>query len=377
MIDTSILIIGAGPAGLATAASLTREGLPATILERSHQIAASWHNHYDRLHLHTDKGHSSLPGFPWPASAPRYPSREQVTEYMQDYARFFCLNIRFDQPVTHAMRVGRSWLVHSNGKQYRSKQLIVATGFNRQPYRPTWADQDHYLGEVLHSAEYRNGQPFRGKRVLVVGFGNSGGEIAMDLHESGAQTSLAIRSANNVIPKEVFGIPFLSVGALQQWLPSKVADAVNAPLARWLMGDMESLGLKYPDEGPLTQMRDRKRIPFIDTGTIDLIRTGQITIRPGIERFVPEGVVFTDGQRESYDAVVLATGYRTGLQDWLKVGPGVLSATGEPVCSGLPIPKEPGLYFCGYHVAATGMLREIGIEAQRIASQIRQVAAMV
>lgn len=377
MLDTPILIIGAGPAGLATAACLAQEGFSATILERSHQIAASWHSHYDRLHLHTDKGHSSLPGFEWPASAPRYPSREQVTRYMQDYARFFGLQIRLDHPVSHAMRVGKSWVVHSQGRQYRSRQLVIATGFNRQPYRPSWPDQELYLGEVLHSAEYRNGQPFQGKRVLVVGFGNSGGEIAMDLHEHGARTALAVRSANNVIPKEVFGIPFLSVGALQQWLPSKLADAVNAPLARWLMGDMESLGLKYPDDGPLTQMRERKRIPFIDTGTIELIRTGKIDIRPGIDRFVPEGVVFTDGHREAFDAIVLATGYRTGLQDWLKVGPGVLSDIGEPVSSGLPIVKEPGLFFCGYHVAATGMLREIGIEAQRIASQIRQTAEMV
>jgi cation diffusion facilitator CzcD-associated flavoprotein CzcO len=127
----------------------------------------------------------------------------------------------------------------------------------------------------------------------------------------------------------------------------------------------------------MVQIKEKKRIPFIDTGTIELIRKGHIAIRPGIERFVKDGVVFAQGPQELFDAVILATGYRTGLQDWLKVGPGVLSATGEPERSGQTVPHEPGLYFCGYYVAPNGMLREIGLEAERIANQIRQVAMMV
>lgn len=213
---------------------------------------------------------------------------------------------------------------------------------------------------------------YKNQRVLVVGLGNSGGEIAIDLHEHGADVSMAVRSAVNVIPKEIFGIPFLTFGISQRWLPPKLADALNAPLTNLLLGDLEAIGLKRPAQGPITQIRTQGRVPFIDPGTIGLIRAGHVAVRPGIQQFMSNSVVFTDGRDEDFDAVVLATGYRTGLRDWLDVTEGVLNAEGVPCSSGQPVEAEPGLYFCGYHVSATGMLREIALEAERIATSLKQ-----
>jgi indole-3-pyruvate monooxygenase len=362
------LVIGAGPAGLAVAASLKQRGLPALILEQSQQVGSAWRGHYDRLRLHTDKAHSALPGTPWPASAPRYPSRQQVVDYLEAYARTWALPIRFGQGVTRAHREGKSWVVQCGDQRWHSDTLVVAGGYNRHPNLPEWPGLNGYGGTVVHSGSYQNGKPYARQRVLVVGLGNSGGEIAVDLHEHGAQVSMAVRSAVNVIPKEIFGIPFLTFGISQQWMPPRMADALNAPLTRLLVGDLQALGLKRPAQGPITQIRTQGRVPFIDTGTIGLMRAGHVAVRPGIQQFTPRGEVFADGRAEDFDAVVLATGYRTGLGRWLEVSAGVLSPEGAPLCSGLPVAAEPGLYFCGYHVSATGMLREIALEAEQIAA---------
>lgn len=361
------LIIGAGPAGLAVAASLKQRGMTALLLEQSGEVGSAWRGHYDRLRLHTDKAHSALPGSPWPANMPRYPSLRQVVDYLTEYARTWDLQIRFGQHVTSAYREGKHWVVQCGNQVFRGDVLIVAGGYNRQPHLPQWPGQHCYQGSVVHSAAYKNGAPYRSQRVLVVGLGNSGGEIAIDLHEHGAHVSMAVRRPVNVIPKEILGIPFLTFGIAQRWLPSKMADAMNAPLTRLLLGDLRALGLDRPAQGPITQIRSQGRVPFIDTGTIGLIRAGHVAVRPGIQQFTPTGVVFTDGRNEDFAAVVLATGYRTGLSKWLQVSDGVLSTGGVPICSGQPVEAEPGLYFCGYHVSATGMLREISIEAQRIA----------
>ena len=221
---------------------------------------------------------------------------------------------------------------------------------------------------MLHSSEYVTGRDFRGQRVLVVGFGNSGGEIAIDLTENGAQASLSVRSAVNVIPKEVLGIPILSIAIAQQRLPPTVADAMNAPVLRATVGDISAYGLQKLPYGPAVQISKDKHIPLIDIGTMALIKSGAVRVHPGIESFSADGVRFVDGSEAEFDAVVLATGYRPRVDDFLEA-PAALGADGSPLVSGLEA-SVPGLYFCGYHVAATGMLREMGLEARRIAASI-------
>ena len=363
------IIVGAGPAGLAVGACLARSGVSATILEQSVQVGAAWHRHYTRLHLHTDKTRSQLPFAAFAAECPRYPSRQQVIDYLQAYASAFRLDIRLGQQVVEARPFEGGWEVRTQDQIYQTPNLVLATGYNREPNRPTWPGQSSFRGPLLHSSDYRDGEPFRGRRVLVVGFGNSGGEIAIDLCEYGAEPSIAVRGPVNVVPRELFGIPIQAVSVLQSRLPPRVADLVSRPVLRLVMGDLSRLGLMHGPAGPMTQIRHRGRIPLIDVGTIELIRGGRIAVCPGLASFTEGGVVFTDGAHRAFDAVILATGFRPRVDAFLHGASTSLDRDGVPASSGREA-AIPGLYFCGFRVSGAGMLREIGREARRIGAAI-------
>jgi indole-3-pyruvate monooxygenase len=374
--ESHTIVIGAGPAGLAVGACLKQANIPCIILEKSDRVGSAWHRHYDRLHLHTDKKNSELPFLPYPKNYPRYPSRSQLIEYLESYAQKFQLDIRFHQEVVSARYENDQWEVQTQGSLYYGNNLVIAAGCNHEPFLPTWPGQDLFKGTVMHSSHYKNGELFRGKKVLVVGFGNSGGEITIDLWENGAQVSLAVRSAVNVIPRELFGVPILSIGILQSKLPSHIADAINAPILRVSIGDITRYGLRKLPYGPLTQIRRDGHIPLIDIGTMKLIKDGPVTIYDGIKEFTEEGVIFKDGKQAQFDAVILATGYRPRVNTFLtSVSAMIYDEKGTPLSSGYET-KMPGLYFCGYYVAPTGMLREIGIEAKRICINIARTYAI-
>ena len=368
-VESQTIVIGAGPAGLAVGACLRQANLPCIILEQDTKVGSAWHRHYDRLHLHTDKRNSKLPFFPYPKEYPRYLSRVQVIEYLESYAKKFQLDIRCNEQVVVAYFQNDRWQVQTQNNLYQSSNLIVATGYNREPLIPTWPGQKLFKGPVLHSSQYKNGEPYRGQRVLVVGFGNSGGEIAIDLWEHGAQPSVAVRSAVNIIPREIFGIPFLYIAIPEEKLSHRLADLINSPIVSLLIGDLASYGLRKLPYGPMTQARNHAHIPLIDVGTIKLIKEGHLKVYPGIEEFTQEGVIFKDGQQARFDAVILATGFCPRVSSFLEGDSNILNHEGTPLQSGKEMPM-PGLYFCGYHVSPTGMLREIGIEAKKIGSII-------
>jgi hypothetical protein len=367
MLEQFAIVIGAGPAGLAVGACLSRANVPFMILEKGQNVAASWRRHYDRLHLHTNKGSSALPFMPFPKSYPRYPSRDQVVAYVESYARTFKLDPRFNENVVSARRTNDQWKVQTGTTAYCAPHVVVATGLSREPIVPQWPGQDSYRGSIVHSRDYRNGSEYTGARVLVVGIGNSGAEIALDLHERGAQPTIAVRGPVNVLPRDIFGVPVVVTARVAGLLPPPVADTINAPLLRVLLGNLRPFGLQPPPYGPLTQIARTGRIPLIDVGTIALIRTGQIPIRPGIDHFVENGVVFNDGRREAFGTVILATGYRAGLDSLLDVD-GLLDEQGNPRRDVLSLPD--GLHLCGFMVVANGLLNRIGREARRIAAEI-------
>ena len=363
------IIIGAGPAGLAVGACLKRAGISHAILEQSDQVGTSWRRHYDRLHLHTDKKNSELPFVSYPANFPRYPSRDQVVKYLEDYAGQFALDIRFNQRVQSVRRDNDTWLVQTQDTLHGSPNLVVATGNVRQPRLPVWRGLDSFHGKVMHSSEYTNGATFKDQRVLVVGFGNSGGEIAIDLYEHGAKPGIAVRSAVNVIPRELAGMPILSIGILQNKMPAWLADAMNAPILRLAVGDITRHGLRKLPYGPVTQIRQDHHIPLIDVGTMKLIRDRKIAVYPGVEEVSGNRIKFEGGKEAEFDALILATGYRPRVNDFLQTVPAVTDQDGAPTSSGKET-QLPGLYFCGYYVSPTGMLREIAIEARQISAAI-------
>jgi cation diffusion facilitator CzcD-associated flavoprotein CzcO len=210
--------------------------------------------------------------------------------------------------------------------------------------------------------------------VLVVGYGNSGAEIALDLAEAGIDVSLSVRGLVNIVPRELFGLPILFFPAAEQWLPARLADSLNAPFVQFAIGSIEKLGLKRSPKGPIQAIEEDGRVPLIDVGTLDAIRDGRIELRDDVASFARETVVFKQSRAERFEAIILATGFRPDLRALLPDANGVLNATGAPLVSGRAT-TEPGLFFCGAIPSALGQFRQIGIEAQRIADGAQKLRA--
>jgi putative flavoprotein involved in K+ transport len=174
------VVIGAGPAGLAAAAALRARGVPSTIIERD-AVAASWRDHYDRLHLHTVRWLSHLPGYRISREEGRWVSRDGVIRYLEHYAAHHELDIRTGVRVDRIEREPDGWLLHAQTGAIRAAVVVMATGYNHTPVRPDWPGRDGFTGRLLHARDYRNGAPYRERDVLVAGAGNTGAEIAVDL----------------------------------------------------------------------------------------------------------------------------------------------------------------------------------------------------
>jgi cation diffusion facilitator CzcD-associated flavoprotein CzcO len=361
------IIVGADPAGLACAATMHAAGLSVTVIEKADKVGSVWRRHYDRLHLHTDRNHSGLPGMVMPRTYPLYPSRTQMVEYIESYAARFDIRPVFKTAVASIRRNDGQWRAETAQGVIAAPLVVVATGIADAPYRPSWPGSELYQGAVVHSSEYRNPAPYLGKRVLVVGFGNSGGEIALDLANAGVDVALAVRGPVQILPRDLLGLPIMSWAILYQHVPARLVDFINAPILRLAVGSIERLGLRRAAKGPRRMIEEDGRVPLIDIGTLDRIRDGAIKIRGGIDRLTREGVAFVDATSGTFDAIILATGFRPDLRRLIPEEAGVFDRHGMPLLTGRAT-SAPGLYFCGQTTSPTGQLREIGVEAQRIAA---------
>jgi indole-3-pyruvate monooxygenase len=374
VVRTETLIVGAGPAGLAVGACLRRAGRELAIVDREHEVGSAWRRHYERLHLHTVKRHSALPFRPFSADDPQYVPRARVVAYLEDYARAFELAPELGVDVEHVAPLpDGGWRVETSAGARECRFLVIATGYNHTPHRPELAGRERFGGTLLHSAEYRSGAPFAGKRVLVIGIGNTGGEIAIDLVEQGAAAvELCVRGPVHVVVRDPFGMPAQLLGLATRWIPVAVRDPMFSLLVKMTVGDLSRWGLRPPDEGIVAQLERTGRIPLIDVGTIALVKSGKIVVRPDLGELTATGARFADGAVADYDAIVLATGYRPGLESLLPRGADVLDERGLPRQSGRES-ALPGLFFVGFSVPITGMLREIGREARRVAATIARL----
>jgi thioredoxin reductase len=366
------IIIGASAAGLATAACLKKNGIPYVLLEKENHVGHSWRNHYDRLHLHTNKGSSGLPHFKIPSSWPKYPSRDEFVRYLELYTSNLELKPLFGQEVTNIAKVGENWRIKSTSDVFEGKNVVVCTGYTRMPNIPHWPGMDSFDGQILHSSQYKNGSDFRNKKVLVVGFGNSACEIAICLHEHGAYPSMSVRGPVNILPKEIFGIPVLGIGIALSIFPPKIGDLLGKPAVLLTVGNPEKYGLKKPPFGPIEQIVRKRRIPLLDIGTLRLIKNGSVKVFDDIDSFNSNAISFKNGSSEEFDAVILGTGYKPIVGDFFQSTEKVCDETGNPSVSGRESSID-GLYFCGFYVSPTGMLREINLEARKIS---RNIAAL-
>jgi putative flavoprotein involved in K+ transport len=366
------VVVGAGPGGLAAAAMLHRAGVDDTIvLERSDSVAASWRKHYDRLHLHTVRWLSNLPGYRIPRPYGKWVARDDVIRYLEDYAARHELDIRFGTEVYRIDRADGGWSLQTARGEIQGKFAVVATGHNHTPHLPDWPGRDDFAGELIHASAYRNAEQYCGRDVVVVGSGNTGAEIAIDLAEAGARrVRLSVRTPPHVVLREAFGVPTLALGVLMRRMPLKLVDVVAGVMGRITVGDLSPYGLPKPERGLYTRLLEDDAIPLIDVGLIGCLKRGEVDVVAGVERFDGTNVVLADGSRLAADVVIAATGYLRGLEP-LVGHLGVLGPTGRPKVVGAAThPGAPRLYFTGYTNPISGMFRELNIDARRIAKAV-------
>ncbi|MEU1861552.1 flavin-containing monooxygenase [Streptomyces gardneri] len=367
-----VYVIGGGPGGLAVAASLRERGVRAVVLEKSDAVGASWRTHYDRLRLHTTRRLSGLPGLRIPRSFGRWVARADVVRYLEKYAEKHELEIVTGVEVFRIDRAGAEWVLHATGgRRLTGSAVVVATGYNHTPRLPEWPGLDAYKGGLSHAREYRNPKPYAGKDVLVVGAGNTGAEIAADLAEGGAgRVRLAVRTVPHIVRRTTLGWPAQRSGILVRRLPTAVVDRLGEVIGRCFLPDLSAHGLPRPEKGLATRQREGA-VPVQDVGLIEAVRAGKVEVVAAVEAFEDGEVLLADGTRIAPDAVIAATGYRRALEPLLGHLDGVLDGNGRPVVHGARCPREaPGLYFQGFTNPISGMLRELAIDAEKIARRI-------
>ncbi|MEN0128385.1 MAG: NAD(P)/FAD-dependent oxidoreductase [Brevundimonas sp.] len=362
----STVVVGAGPGGLAAAASLARRGVDVTVLERSDAVAASWRGHYDRLHLHTTRRWSSLPGMTIPRQYGRWVARDDVVAYLEDYSRD--LDVRTGVSVDRIDPDGSGWQLSTSDGPVAARDVVVATGYNHTPVPPAWPGVETFTGEVLHASTYRNASPFVGRDVLVVGVGNTGAELAVDLVEGGAaRVRLAVRTPPHIVRRSNLGWPAQGTGIVVRHLPVPVVDRIARAVARVEVPDLSSYGLPRPTVGLYSRVLEGS-VPVQDVGLIAAVQAGSVEPVAAVVGIDGPEVLLADGARITPDVVIAATGYRRGLEP-LVGHLGVLDEHGVPRTHGAR-PARPGLYFTGYTNPISGMFRELAIDAERIARAI-------
>ncbi|MCU0470382.1 MAG: NAD(P)/FAD-dependent oxidoreductase [Arcicella sp.] len=371
MVHTKNLIIGAGPAGLAMAGRFTKLSEPYILLEKSDKVASAWHQHYERLHLHTDKIHSALPHLPFSAEFPTYVSRLSLIDYYENYCQTFQINPVFNQSVISVIKENQRWHTRTHtGVTYISENVIICTGYNRVAVEPQWQGFEDFEGIKIHSKDYKNAEPFVGKKVLVVGMGNTGAEIALDLVENGANPSIVVRSPMNIIKRDFMGKPAQRLAIFLSQFPHWVYDSVGLLFRKLAIGDLSKYGIEAPQYAPSKQLRVFAKVPVIDIGTVAQIKKGNIKVLPDIQYFKEKSVVFKDNQTQNFEAIILATGYKAQLEDFIVGVEKILNDRHYPKALWTHEQGFEGMYFLGFQVPISGILRQIHLDSQTIVEQI-------
>lgn len=352
--EVPVIIVGAGPSGLAVSACLSNVGIRSMILEKSNCVASLWrYKTYDRLKLHLPKQFCELPLMKFPPEFPKYPSKDQFISYLDAYAARFQIKPRFGCTVTTAEYDvdNYCWKIRTSEENvFLSRWLVVATGENAEPVLPEMTGMTAFGGRIIHSCCYKSGKDFEGEKVLIVGCGNSGMEIGFDLCSYNARPFIVARnsvrssvhgSTNlllflllpqlkliyiviiwmqvHVLPREILGISTFSIAiSFLKLFPLKFVDNFLLVCAHLLLGNTDKIGLCRPKIGPLELKNTDGKTPILDVGAISQIKSGKIKVTKGVKEITKTGARFDDGKEEDFDAIILATGYKSNISSWLK-----------------------------------------------------------
>jgi cation diffusion facilitator CzcD-associated flavoprotein CzcO len=365
-----IVIVGAGAAGLATARELGRRRLPYRLLERGDSPGQTWANLYDSLRLHTGRHLSGLPGLRMGRGTPLFPTRSDYHEYLCSYARAHGIAVETAHSVREVTRVNSGWLVRSDRGDIAARAVVIATGIVANPLVPHFVGRDAFEtagGRVIHYVEYRRPALFAGRRVLVVGVGNSGGEIASELARAGVDVTVAVRSGANVVPLTLAGLPIQYLATIVRTLPRPAQEIIANAVRR--LGELR----RGPPVLPRPAHSALDAIPLIGFNLVDEIRAGRVHVRPGIDRFTSTGALFNDGSGQSFDDVILATGFRPALG---VLGDAVrVDDRGFALRAGRVVSADfPDLLFVGHNYDSRGGLLNIASDAPEAARHLARLS---
>lgn len=363
--ELPVLIVGAGPAGLATAAELTRRGVAYRLVERGDSLGQTWVDLYDSLVLHTGRHMSTLAGMGYPSGTPLFPRRDDFIAYLREYAHRFDIRVETRSPVAVLVRHEDGWrALMEGGGEIDARAVVVATGIVANPLLPDVRGRGHFAGEVLHSSAYKRPAGYEGKRVLVVGVGNSGGEIGSELASAGAHVTMLVRSGANVVPREIAGIPMQYCAWLVRKLPRPAQNFVVRQVQAATIRTRGAPVIPPKGGSPLDA------IPIIGFHLVDAIKRGAIALKLGaIDTLTRDGVRFSDGSEQEFDVVMLATGFRAALAP--------LGALVRTDAKGFALRSDrvtsvdqPSLWFVGHNYDAAGGIANIRRDAALAADAI-------
>jgi len=341
-------IIGAGPSGLAAARALKEAGFAFDVFERHSDVGGIWDSSnpntpiYESAHFISSRTQSAFDDFPMPADYPDYPSWKQILEYIRAFAVEFDLrgHIRFDTAVESARPAGSHWDVRlSTGELERYDGVIAAVGHDWDPLLPSYPGT--FSGKAYHSVEYRSGAELAGKKVLVVGAGNSGCDIASDAAIHASKAWISMRRGYHFLPKHFFGQPTDEFFRAGPHIPNWLAPSLLAVLLRIIVGDLRRYGLPKPDHKPLATH------PIINSQLLHFLAHGDVVAKPDIAELRGSIVRFVDGSEIEPDIILWATGYRPSVP-CLEAGGVHLAESGHDLYLNMFSREHTGLYVMGF-----------------------------
>ena len=371
MILDGVIVVGAGAAGLVAAQALIKAGVSTIVLETENRLAEPWHRRHEQLHLNSHRDLSVLPGVAFPAGTPAFPHKTAIIRHLNEFSATHRLPIEFGVAVEEIAFDGDHWVARTNTGPRLARHVVIATGRDRQPFIPEWKGAKDFAGRIIHSADFGAVKDYTGKRVLVVGAGNSGFDVLN--HLAGADAAniwLSVRNGPSLLPKRIGQIAVHKASPLLARLPPRLADSVVAATQRLIFGDLRKFGLPPPPAGGVSRLALDHTAIATDDGAVVAIKAGKIVVLPAVREFTRDGVILTNENLIFPDVVIAATGYRTGLETMVgKLG--VLDEKGVPLFNGgTTDPKLPGLWFTGMRPSIRGCFANARIQAAAIARAV-------